>query len=89
MYHDSGDARLAETARSWFARALEMRRPGEGLGGFAAWMPAEDTPGWVAERGILTGAAGVGLALLAAITPIEPAWDRMLLLSGPDPVREQ
>ena len=31
--------------------------------------------------GILTGAAGVALAFLAAITSIEPEWDRMLLLS--------
>jgi hypothetical protein len=31
----------------------------------------------------LTGAAGIALALLAAATPIEPAWDRMLLVSIP------
>ncbi|HEV7506730.1 MAG TPA: lanthionine synthetase C family protein [Thermoanaerobaculia bacterium] len=31
--------------------------------------------------GFLTGAAGMGLALLAAATPIEPAWDRVLLAS--------
>lgn len=37
----------------------------------------------VAEDGFLEGRAGVGLALLAAATGIEPAWDRVLLLSGP------
>jgi hypothetical protein len=32
------------------------------------------------DSGVLTGAAGIGLVLLAAATPIEPTWDRMLLL---------
>lgn len=31
--------------------------------------------------GFLEGAAGIGLALLAAATPTEPRWDRLLLLS--------
>jgi hypothetical protein len=34
-----------------------------------------------AEPGLLTGAAGVGLVLLAASTPHEPRWDRLFLLS--------
>lgn len=37
----------------------------------------------VAGPGFLEGEAGMGLALLAAATGIEPAWDRILLLSGP------
>ena len=37
----------------------------------------------VAEAGFLEGQAGLGLALLAAVTDVEPAWDRILLLSGP------
>jgi len=36
-----------------------------------------------AEPGFLEGEAGVGLALLAAATDIEPAWDAVLLLSTP------
>ena len=36
----------------------------------------------VSEGGFLEGSAGVGLALLAAATAVEPAWDRILLLSG-------
>jgi hypothetical protein len=37
----------------------------------------------VADPGFLTGAAGIGLALLAATSPVEPAWDRVLLASVP------
>jgi lantibiotic modifying enzyme len=36
-----------------------------------------------AASGFLEGAAGVGLALLAAATDVEPAWDAVLLLSSP------
>jgi hypothetical protein len=32
---------------------------------------------------MLIGAAGVGLALLAAVSDVEPAWDRLLLASIP------
>ena len=34
-----------------------------------------------ADPGLLTGAAGVALVLLAAATPAEPAWDRALLVA--------
>jgi len=34
-----------------------------------------------APPGVLTGLAGIGLALLAAATPNSPDWDRLLLLS--------
>jgi hypothetical protein len=79
----TNDSLLADAARSWFERTLDMQRPAEGVGGFAALAPSEDaTESWLSDPGLLTGAAGVGLALLAAITPIEPVWDRMLLLTG-------
>ena len=37
---------------------------------------------WVAKRGLLEGETGIALALLAAVTDVDPAWDRMLLVSG-------
>jgi hypothetical protein len=61
-----------------------MQRPGRGIGGYEAWQPDEaGSPAWSANPGLLNGAAGIALALLAAISPIEPAWDRMLLVSIP------
>ncbi len=80
IYQSSGDAACAAAARRWFARALEMRRPGEGLAGFLSWAGAEG--GWRSDAGLLTGAAGIALALLGAISSIEPAWDRLLLASS-------
>jgi hypothetical protein len=85
MYQATGDAQLKEAATFWFERTLELRRPGEGVAGFAAFMPEEDgKERWIADPGLLNGAAGIALALLAAITPVEPAWDQMLLVSIPD-----
>jgi hypothetical protein len=84
MYQATGDSGLAQAARFWFERTLAMRRPGRGIGGYEAWAPGADGDlTWVAEVGVLTGAAGIALALLAATTPMEPAWDRMLLVAIP------
>jgi len=78
LFQGSGDAQLREAAHSWFERTLQMRLPGRGIAGYAA---CED--GWVARPGVLTGAAGVALALAAATAAAEPSWDRMLLVSAP------
>jgi class I lanthipeptide synthase len=75
----TGREELAEAARFWLRRTLAMRRPGEGVAGFLAWDSWKG--GWVAERGFLTGVAGVALALLGAVTAVEPAWDGVLLTS--------
>ena len=77
MFQASGESRLKDAARGWFRRTLEMRHPERGIAGFAAFRPGH----WSNEVGILEGAAGIALALLAAVTPAEPRWDRMLLLS--------
>jgi hypothetical protein len=61
-----------------------MRRPGKGVAGFSSLTVDEDgSERWLSEPGLLTGAAGVGLALLAAVGKVEPRWDRVLLVSVP------
>jgi lantibiotic modifying enzyme len=84
LFQATGDPTLAEAARAWFARALVMRGPGLGVGGFEAWGPGGDgASAWVADPGLLTGAVGIALALLAAANAVEPAWDRMLMVDVP------
>jgi class I lanthipeptide synthase len=88
LFQASGVIELKDAARYWFECTLKMRRPGKGIAGFSAFKYEPGRPDeeqWVAEAGILEGAAGIALALLAAATPIEPEWDRMLLLSAPKP----
>ncbi|HEX9941629.1 MAG TPA: lanthionine synthetase C family protein [Thermoanaerobaculia bacterium] len=82
MYQTTGEERLGEAARFWFERALGLRAAGEGIAGFRAWELTPDREmGWRADAGFLEGAAGIGLALLGAVSPVEPAWDRVLMLS--------
>jgi hypothetical protein len=77
----TGEPRLIERSRFWFERALQMRRPGQGIAGYAAWLPDEnDVDRWVDAPGIIFGSAGIALALLSAATPLEPSWDRMMLV---------
>jgi hypothetical protein len=84
LYQATGEPRLAERSRFWFERALEMRRPGHGIAGYAAWLPDEnDVERWWDDPGIIIGAAGIALALLSAATPLEPWWDRMMLVDIP------
>ncbi len=81
MYQASGDPELAVAARRWFDRTLALRGP-SGIGGFEfdrASITGE--PGRGPEPGLLMGSAGVALALLAAASPVEPGWDRMLLVA--------
>ncbi|MGE5177984.1 MAG: lanthionine synthetase C family protein [Bacteroidota bacterium] len=85
LHHATGEALFADAAALWLSKALELERAG-GLDGFPSWFTPEDSASrWVADPGVLRGAAGVGLALLAATSTIEPAWDRALLLSGRRP----
>jgi lantibiotic biosynthesis protein len=84
MFQATADPLLAQAARRWFERALDMRQPGQGIGGYLTWSPGGNgKPSWLPETGFLTGAAGIALALLAATTEIEPAWDRVLMTAIP------
>jgi plasmid stabilization system protein ParE len=84
LFQETGEERLGRAARFWFEKTLDMRAPGEGIAGFRAWeVNPGGQPGWRADSGFLEGAAGIGLALLGAVSAVEPAWDRMLLLSLP------
>jgi hypothetical protein len=81
VYHTTGDARYRTFAHKSYERALAMRRPGDGIAGFAAWRP-DKYPNYYADPSLLSGAVGVVLALTAATTSVEPNWDRLLLISG-------
>jgi hypothetical protein len=84
LYQATGESRLVERSRFWFSRALEMRRPGQGIAGYASWMPDEnDIERWWDSPGIIYGAAGIALALLSAATELEPSWDSLMLLDVP------
>ena len=80
LYQATGREELAGAARLWLERTLALRRE-EGLAGFLTYTPHRG-PGqeWYRDPDLLTGAAGIGLALLAAVSSLAPDWDRCLLL---------
>jgi lantibiotic biosynthesis protein len=77
--HATGAAVYDAAARRWWSDALAMRRPGAAGGGLLAYDAQQHKH--VRDHALLTGSAGIGLALLAAVSAIEPAWDRLLLCS--------
>ncbi|HEX4965647.1 MAG TPA: lanthionine synthetase LanC family protein [Thermoanaerobaculia bacterium] len=82
LYRATGDETLREAALYWLDRALAMHRPERGYGGFLrAEAGPEGETVWQEEPAFLTGSAGAGLALLAALSTVEPEWDRVMLLS--------
>ena len=84
MFQATGDAWLADAARRWFAQVFAMQRPGAGIAGYQGFVEGRggEPDTWQTNPGLLTGTAGLALALLAAATEIEPEWDRFLLLSA-------
>jgi lantibiotic modifying enzyme len=78
LFQQTGDIVFARAARRWYRIALTSRSGENGIAGYEFnWLGR--TAGY---PGLLRGAAGLGLSLLAASTPQSPDWDRMLLLSG-------
>lgn len=87
MHCLTGDQVLADTALTWYERTLRYRQPGLGFGGFRAWSTGGDEQlDWREDPGFLEGSAGIGLGLLAAISPVDPGWDRIFLESIREPV---
>lgn len=84
LYQSTGEPRLLAAARRWFDDTLAMARADSGVGGFSSVRPlGQGQAERVDDPGLLEGAVGVALALLAAGTSITPQWDRMLLCSLP------
>jgi hypothetical protein len=76
-----GCPRYRDAATYWYGEGLKLRQPGFWFGGFFAWR-RDASPQTVEDPSLLSGASGAALALIAAAYPVEPRWDRLLLLSG-------
>jgi hypothetical protein len=83
LYQNHGDIRCRELSLQWYERALQMFRPGVGVGGYLKCrQTAGSDPVWEPWPAFLDGSIGVGLALLSGVSAVEPAWDRLMLLSS-------
>ena len=75
--HESGDARFSRFARR-LVRTIETLHEPDTLLGYRTVEPGGAR---IDQAGLLDGAPGVAMALLAASTAIMPSWDRIFLLS--------
>jgi hypothetical protein len=75
--HDTGQPLFVDAARTLHRQLLDAYEPTSLLG----YRNLEPGGSRIDQPGLLDGASGVVLVLLAASTPVEPVWDRLFLLS--------
>ncbi len=80
MYNYTNIEIFKETSEFWYKETLKMAKFEDGLVGYKSWK-TEKYGGWVNDYGLLEGISGIGLALISAVSDIEPKWDECLLLS--------
>ena len=82
-YHTYQEEIYRTAALMWVQKGLSFRKPGSGIAGYYAWnissLPREE-----ANVSLLSGVVGIALVLLSFIAPVEPRWDRLMLMSGID-----
>jgi hypothetical protein len=86
LFQATSEPLFAEAARHWLRHALSLRKEGQGIAGYLSYgsdpeapVDAQSALGWFPDASFLTGINGIALALLGAVTPITPDWDRLLL----------
>ncbi|HEX8109019.1 MAG TPA: lanthionine synthetase LanC family protein [Kofleriaceae bacterium] len=77
LYQETDEPSLGEAARSWLRKAVAMREPGHGFGGYQLYERGKKYN----NPGFRVGSSGIALALLAAASPVPPDWDRLLMAS--------
>lgn len=77
LYQETDEPALGDAARMWLRKAVAMREPGRGIGGYQTFDRGKryDNPGF------RVGSSGIALALLAAASSVPPDWDRLLMAS--------
>lgn len=78
MFRNTGIKEFKDSSDYWILETIKMAKFKDGLAGYKAW---HGKNGWQNEYGFLEGIAGIGLALIAAISDDDPTWDECLLLS--------
>lgn len=91
LYQATGQAAFREAAQAWFDRTFTYHESdGRSSTTTEETSASRDesangnrSGGWTDHPGFFGGLAGIGLTLLAAVGTTDPAWDRILLISGP------
>ena len=96
FFQATGARALRDAAQRWLHVGVNMRREGRGIAGFETYSPApsdegamphptagRDASSWRPDSSLLSGAVGIGLSLMAAISDDVPTWDRVMLMDVP------
>jgi lantibiotic modifying enzyme len=78
FYWETKNPLFRDAADYWIEQTLQMARFENGLAGYKVWYGEN---GWVNQRGLLEGIAGIGLVLLSHLADEEPTWDSCFFLS--------
>jgi lantibiotic biosynthesis protein len=76
----TGVEKFKESAVYWFEQSLKMAVFEDGLAGYKTFASSK-YGGMYNNYGFLEGIAGIGLAMISAVSEIVPDWDSALLLS--------
>jgi lantibiotic biosynthesis protein len=77
FYQATGDEHFRTAALTWAEETLRYQGD-RGVAGYLCYRPERDG-GAYSDASFLLGAAGIGLALIAATSDVEPRWDATLL----------
>lgn len=80
MYHYTGREVFLTSARYWLEQTMNMAKYPDGFAGYRAWR-SKKSRHKDKDFALIEGIAGIGLALISAISDIEPKWDRCFLLN--------
>lgn len=78
---ETGEPEFRKASEFWLQHTLKMREPNVGVAGFRGlkWFDG-DAPRWKNQEGLICGAAGVGVMLLAHSFGASAAIDRLLAI---------
>ena len=89
FFQATGEEIFKDEAVKWFKHLRSLRQTGHGIAGFSRYGKNDDGALVLHyDPGFIQGAAGIGLALTAALSPHPPAWDRTLLISPAGPTEK-
>lgn len=84
FYHATHEKIFSRSCSYWLDQSLQFRKPGTGAAGYLVLAPdTERTVKFQPRFGLIEGIAGVGLSLLAAVSDVEPCWDRIFMVDIP------
>ena len=83
MARATGDEQLYLAARAWIVETLRMRS-NVAIAGYPRVYESGGELRFEEDATLLTGAIGTALVLHAAISEVEPRWDRLLLVDLPE-----